>query len=168
MILCNECGNPIGDGLTNCGECGAGLATIDDVASRLTGDVDIPRITQSRTIPPEETRADYATEEFRERKRRERVQREAEARQKREEEEKEHVRQVEDAARTRAEQIVARSRSPVKHDESAERKHVIFTIVSFFLSLVFVAMVKPPLLQSFGWIGKWIVVAVAIPVLGIL
>src|SRR5213076_629398 len=38
--------------------------------------------------------------------------------------------------------------------ENLERQRAVFTTVSLFLSTFFVAMIKPPLWQSFGLLGK--------------
>lgn len=43
--------------------------------------------------------------------------------------------------------------------ENMERQRAVFTTVSLFLSTFFVAMIKPPLWQSFGLAGKAILVA---------
>jgi len=43
--------------------------------------------------------------------------------------------------------------------ENFERQRAVFTTVSLFLSTFFVAMIKPPLWQSFGLIGRAILVA---------
>ena len=43
--------------------------------------------------------------------------------------------------------------------ENLERQRAVFTTVSLFLSTFFVAMIKPPLWQSFGLIGRAILVA---------
>jgi DnaJ domain len=43
--------------------------------------------------------------------------------------------------------------------ENLERQRAVFTTVSLFLSTFFVAMIKPPLWQSFGVIGRAILVA---------
>src|SRR2546430_6639713 len=43
--------------------------------------------------------------------------------------------------------------------ENLERHRAVFTTVSFFLSTFFVAMIKPPLWQSFGLAGRAVLVA---------
>lgn len=43
--------------------------------------------------------------------------------------------------------------------ENLERQRAVFTTVSLFLSTFFVAMIKPPLWQSFGLIGRAVLVA---------
>jgi curved DNA-binding protein CbpA len=43
--------------------------------------------------------------------------------------------------------------------ENLERQRAVFTTVSLFLSTFFVAMIKPPLWQSFGLVGRAILVA---------
>lgn len=43
--------------------------------------------------------------------------------------------------------------------ENQERQRAVFTTVSLFLSTFFVAMIKPPLWQSFGIIGRAVLVA---------
>lgn len=43
--------------------------------------------------------------------------------------------------------------------ENRERQRAVFTTVSLFLSTFFVAMIKPPLWQSFGLVGRAILVA---------
>src|SRR5438477_8462494 len=49
----------------------------------------------------------------------------------------------------------------LEHDrrENLARQRAVFTTVSLFLSTFFVAMIKPPLWQSFGLIGRAILVA---------
>src|SRR5207245_7444267 len=49
----------------------------------------------------------------------------------------------------------------LEHDrrENLERQRAVFTTVSLFLSTFFVAMIKPPLWQSFGLAGRAILVA---------
>ncbi len=51
-----------------------------------------------------------------------------------------------------------------KHDrrENTARQRAVFTTVSLFLSTFFVAMIKPPLWQSFGLIGRAILAALFI------
>src|SRR5262245_36185922 len=48
----------------------------------------------------------------------------------------------------------------LEHDrrENLERQRAVFTTVSLFLSTFFVAMIKPPLWQSFGLVGRAILV----------
>ena len=43
--------------------------------------------------------------------------------------------------------------------ENLERQRAVFTTVSLFLSTFFVAMIKPPLWQSFGLVGRAVLVA---------
>ena len=43
--------------------------------------------------------------------------------------------------------------------ENQERQRAVFTTVSLFLSTFFVAMIKPPLWQSFGLVGRAILIA---------
>src|SRR3989475_6090078 len=43
--------------------------------------------------------------------------------------------------------------------ENHERQRAVFTTVSLFLSTFFVAMIKPPLWQSFGLVGRAILIA---------
>ena len=43
--------------------------------------------------------------------------------------------------------------------ENLERQRAVFTTVSLFLSTFFVAMIKPPLWQSFGLAGRAVLVA---------
>ncbi len=62
------------------------------------------------------------------------------------------------AAQARWDRVVNQILENDRH-ENMERQRAVFTTVSLFLSTFFVAMIKPPLWQSFGIVGRAVLVA---------
>ncbi len=130
---------------------------VDGVQER---DAQFPSPTpSSRPIRRVQPQSDTIGAEYQERIRKQRLVYEAEARRKQKEDEDRHRQQVEQAARKRAEKIAASSRVLARNRRTAATsQHAVFTTVLFLLSTFLVAMVKPPLWQSFGLAGRVLLV----------